>query len=267
MQTFGIGERNIKTAESVEKFELDEKDITGADSKASIVGDELADEVLEEELDELEDDALNEEFIEDEVIIEEGESDQVFTPINSPKYISIQPTSDPIATDPPPPLPPTIPEDADVYFLENGYYVYFEEGRHKLGAIVMNGSSTILIGVPDFGKTRKALAEEVATELGFPIYGIEDPNPNSEPSSDPGNSNSPDDPTRLDDFVYYYDDGAYIQKEVLYKIYKDNFEYYAIGPDYPNNLYDHYAGGSVSSNDDNSGIASVINRIEQYWAL
>ena len=195
------------------------------------------------------------------------ESDQVFTPINSEKYKSIQPTSDPITTDPPPTPPPTIPEDADVYFLQNGNYVYFEKGRHKLGAIVMDGGSTVYIGIPSFEKTKKRLAEEAAEEVGSPIYGIEDPNPNSEPSSDPGNSNSPDDPVRLDDFIYYYDDGAYIQKEVIYKIYKDNVEYYGIGPDFPNDSYDYYSGGSVSSNDDNSGIASVINSIEDYWAL
>ena len=92
MQTFKVAESNVKTEESVEKFELDEKDITVADSKTSIVRDELADEILEEELDGLDDDVLNEEFI------EEGESDQVFTPINSPKYIATQPTSDPTYT-------------------------------------------------------------------------------------------------------------------------------------------------------------------------
>lgn len=194
-------------------------------------------------------------------------SDQVFTPINSDKYITIQPTSDPIVTDPPPPPPPTIPENADVYFLENGFYVYFEKGRHKIGAIVMDGSSTVYIGVPSFEKTRKGLAEEAASEVGSPVYGIEDPNPNSESTSNPGNSNSPDDPIRLDDFIYYYDDGAYIQKEILYKIYKDSNEYYAIGPDYPNNPSDYYTGGSVISNDDNSGIASVINSIEAFWAF
>tara|TARA_R110002020_G_scaffold234418_2_gene446447 strand:+ start:191 stop:1231 length:1041 start_codon:yes stop_codon:yes gene_type:complete len=38
----------------------------------------------------------------------EEESDQVFTPINSDKYIAIQSTSDPIATDSPPPPSPLI---------------------------------------------------------------------------------------------------------------------------------------------------------------
>jgi hypothetical protein len=247
LETFGVEEKETTTSEDTPKIELSKEDHKkGADSEPAVVPSTNKKIIKPKQSTNNENTTPAEIFSEDKTPL----SDQAFVKVGSPDQIGLQPTSDPIATDPPPTPPPPIPEDADVYFLEDGTFITFETQGPKKTAVATKDGSEVYRGAPSFSSTNKILAEEVALNLNSPLYGIEDPNPNSTApvtSTTPGGS----DPNSTLLLEYNTEDG-------VYKIYKDNIEYYANDPD-----GNRFSGGySISSHDDNTGISRLQEEID-----
>lgn len=103
MHTFGIEEPQVEDSNNTIKFTLDATNVEGNDSTPTVDESPTVDENLESNVSgsgfrEEYHDAGDDKEEETPTPLLDQESDQVFTPINSPKYISIQPTSDPTYT-------------------------------------------------------------------------------------------------------------------------------------------------------------------------
>jgi len=246
LETFELKEEEV-TYEAP-TFNLSVEDIDSADSKAAIISAQEEEQTSPTE----EFDAHGDVGVEDTGPVEKllsYLSDEAFVPEGSDGQMGLESST---TTPPPPTSPPAIPEDADVYFLEDGTYITFEILGPKKTPVATKDGVEVYRGATSFTDDNKILAEVVALNLNSPLYGIEDPNPNSTAPTDPSGGEDPNAPMLL--VECNTEDGAY-------KIYKDNVEYYANDPG-----GSRFTGGySIDSHDDNTAIELIKEEINDKY--
>jgi len=171
LETFGVKEKNTTTEDDIEKLELSKDDFKkGADSDAAVVKNTTSNNEHE----------YNAELMKERYPSVKGEpkktpkikpSDEAFVLYGSDGQMGLESPTTP----PPPTSPPAIPEDADVYYLENGTYITFETQEQKKTAVATKDNTEVYRGVPSFTDDNKILAEVVALNLNSPLYGITEP--------------------------------------------------------------------------------------------
>jgi len=245
LETFNIEVPEVTTSDNLFNFgELEPKEIIQADTPPTVIS---TPEVEEEPV---------EEPVEEQPIPEPDKvSDEVFITEKEAAEIMVDSTSDPVFTDPPPSPPPTIPEDADVYYLEDGTYITFEMQGPKKTAVATKDNIEVYRGMPSSAATKKVLAEEAALNLNSPLYGITEP-PITAPTT-------PTDPTTPEGGTTYTvtEIAQYSTPDGIYTIEKDNVEYMAHTPG-----GSRFTGGySIDSHDDNTAIELIKEEIDEEY--